>query len=472
MRSTSSLFRASVRLACVVSILLGGGSQAFAQGFYYKEVVKDGRIYVFNIAANAERFAITGEMGVGITKPGAGPNGETVVGDNERALQLFFFKHGISEAVPDPVPPIQTFVWRDGKLRVTTDTAYLEISNRVQVRYTYDDPRGSRLITGTGAPGDPLGSFRIRRAKFKLEGWMIRTWLSYETQVNYPALNGSNVGALLEDAAFDIDLSKGRGRFRVHVGQFKPPYGAQEMTSSGNQQFVDRALVSNIFFRGRETGVALWGSTPGNKLEWRVGVFNGNSMTRVVNDNNQYQVNARLMWQPNGSQVLNQRAWVTGALYSEVDFESTTVPIYAVALNYERQNNHLVTVGTVGAANDQKWHALGIDGIYKYKGFSANGMSTFARRTPEVGGKFDSTGSFIQFGKLFSKRRYETAFRYGWTDPSDIVGSNLQTEIRVAFSYYYARHGLKWQSDIGQTLVQGAPQVRSNEFRSQLQFVF
>ena len=37
-------------------------------------------------------------MGIGITKPGVGPNGETVVGDNERAMQLYFFKHGISEA--------------------------------------------------------------------------------------------------------------------------------------------------------------------------------------------------------------------------------------------------------------------------------------------------------------------------------------------------------------------------------------
>ena len=44
-------------------------------------------------------------MGVGITKLGAGPNGETVVGDNERALQLYFFKHGISEPVPDPPAP-------------------------------------------------------------------------------------------------------------------------------------------------------------------------------------------------------------------------------------------------------------------------------------------------------------------------------------------------------------------------------
>ena len=89
-------------IAAAVFIL--GTSAGAAQGLYYKEIVKDGRIYVFNIAANAERFEKTGEMGVGITKPGAGPNGETVIGDNERALQLFFFKHGISEPVPDPPP--------------------------------------------------------------------------------------------------------------------------------------------------------------------------------------------------------------------------------------------------------------------------------------------------------------------------------------------------------------------------------
>jgi hypothetical protein len=456
----------------LVSLLISGAGTAFGQGFYYKEITKDGRIYVFNNAANAERFEKSGEMGVGITRPGVGPNGETVVGDNERALQLFFFKHNISEAVPEPTPPVQTIVWRDGKTRITTDAAYLEISNRVQVRFTQDDPNGARTIAGTSGPGEPVGSFRIRRAKFKLEGWMIRTWLTYETQVNYPALNGSNAGALLEDAALDIDVSKGRGLFRVHAGQFKPPYGAQEMTSSGSQMFVDRALASNTFFRGRETGVALWGATPSNKFEWRIGVFNGNSMTRVANDNNQYQVNARLMWQPNGSQVLNQRAWVSGPLYSESDFESTTAPIYAVAINYERQNNFLATAGTAGAANDQKWHSVGVDGIYKFKGFSANGMYTLARRTPEVGSKFDAQGSFIQFGKLFHRRQYEVAARYGWQRPSDIVQNNQAFEYRVAFSYYYARHGLKWQTDLGQIATQGTPQVRSNELRSQLQFIF
>jgi hypothetical protein len=456
-------------LGCI-AMVLAAAAPAVGQGFYYKELKKDDRIYVFNVAANAERFEKTGEMGIGITKPGVGPNGETVVGDNERALQLFFFKHGISEPVPDPVAPVQLIVWRDGKTRITTDNAYLEISNRVQLRFTDEKPDDNTQLAGTPAKGDRRGSFRIRRAKFKLEGWIMRPWLTYETQINYPAVTGSNVGAILEDAALDVDFSKGKGTFRVHAGQFKPPYGAQELTSSGSQMFVDRALVSNSFFRGRDTGVALWGATPNNKFEWRIGLFNGNGLTRTTNDNNKFQYNARLMWQPNGSQVLNQRAWVTGALYSESDFESTATPIYAVAINWENLDNFAATTG-----NDQKFNALSLDGIYKFRGFSVNGMYALARRRPETGAKFEQAGGFIQAGKLFSRRRYEIGARFGTFDPTDLTARNDTREARGVLSYYYARHGLKWQSDFGRVDVQAGPTaatVKTWELRSQLQFIF
>ena len=138
--------------------------------------------------------------------------------DSERALQLFFFKHGISEAVPEPPAPLQRIEWRDGKTRITTDLAYLEISNRVQVRYTQEFPDDlSPILPGTANAGDSRGSFRIRRAKFKLEGWFwippqvapsprIMPKLSYELQLNWAAVASNvgaqpaNVGAILEDA--------------------------------------------------------------------------------------------------------------------------------------------------------------------------------------------------------------------------------------------------------------------------------
>jgi phosphate-selective porin OprO and OprP len=451
-------------------------------GLYYKEIRKDDRIYVFNIPAEAERFEASGEMGRALTRPGSGPKGETVVGDSERALQLFYFKHGLSEVVPDPIAPTQRLEWRDGKTRITTDLAYLEISNRVQVRYTHEFPDDTITLPGTGGPGDSKGSFRIRRAKFKLEGWLFhppgvapapitQPKITYEVQLNWPALTGANIGAILEDANIGIDPT-GSGKFRVLFGQFKPPFGRQEMTSSGNQQFVDRALGSNEFARGRDTGVAVQGALGNNAFEYRFGVFNGNGLTRTLNDNASFQVNGRLMWQPNRSQPLAQRAWVSGALYSEADFESTTVAIYAFGLNYEHNDFHRTTTG-----NDLKSDIFGIDGVYKYKGIFATGEYYFRQRTPETGDKFDANGGFLQFGVMLNQfRTWEAAFRYGTRDVNNILGNDNIDEIRGGISYYYRRHTLKFQTDVGQVstgLGAAAGTKRKDiELRMQAQFIF
>ena len=91
-------------LLCAALLLTVAAPDTRAQGLYYKEIRKGDRIYVFNVAANAERFEKSGELPTGLTRPAAGPSGETVFADNERALQLFFFKHGIAEQVPEPEP--------------------------------------------------------------------------------------------------------------------------------------------------------------------------------------------------------------------------------------------------------------------------------------------------------------------------------------------------------------------------------
>jgi hypothetical protein len=196
-----------------------------------------GRIYVFNLGAEYERWVATGETGRAITRLNYGPSGETVVFDSEEAIDLYNFKHDIAEVVVKPKPPRLEVVWRDGKTRITTDSAYLEMSTRIQTRYTHELPDDAVQLAGTANKGDDKGSFRIRRAKFKLEGWAMKPWLTYEFQINVPAVTGSNAGAILEDASIDVDATKGRNRFRIKFGQFKPAWGRQEMTSSGSQSF-------------------------------------------------------------------------------------------------------------------------------------------------------------------------------------------------------------------------------------------
>jgi phosphate-selective porin O/P len=109
----------SLRVLCrgllAVAVLAVTTGAAFAQAPtawapFYAEVPKDGRIYVFAVGARYDTFEKSGgtEVGQAITRPGYGPNGETVVFDSESAINLYNFKHdkpGEYFAPPKVTPP-------------------------------------------------------------------------------------------------------------------------------------------------------------------------------------------------------------------------------------------------------------------------------------------------------------------------------------------------------------------------------
>ncbi|MFI5179968.1 MAG: hypothetical protein ACHQPI_01080 [Thermoanaerobaculia bacterium] len=80
-------------LGLVATVLVLTVGAASAQGLWYKEVERDGRIYVFNTAKKLDAWQKSGDMGVAITLVGHGPNGETVVAENEMAIDLYNLKH-------------------------------------------------------------------------------------------------------------------------------------------------------------------------------------------------------------------------------------------------------------------------------------------------------------------------------------------------------------------------------------------
>src|SRR5512134_3108118 len=82
---------------------------------YYREFKKEDRYFVFNNPTAADAFEKSGETGVGITRIGIAPKGESVFADNETVLELFLFKYGLNAEVKRaPAPPLN-IVWRDGK---------------------------------------------------------------------------------------------------------------------------------------------------------------------------------------------------------------------------------------------------------------------------------------------------------------------------------------------------------------------
>jgi hypothetical protein len=441
-------------------VMLSGWSATRAQGAFYMEEARDGRIYVFNLMSVYEEWKKTGEMGKSITRVGAGPKGETIVFDSEEAIHLYNFRHGLPGEVILKAPekkPVMSVGWKDGKTTFEFEKAAINLSNRIQFRFTDEQPDG----------GEAKGSFRIRRAKTKFDGWIYSKNLTFELQMNWADtvdFTGRNQ-RFLEDAALNYDLTGGRKAFMVKGGQFKIPFARQELTSSGSLQFVDRSIVSGVFGGpARDQGLQLWGQTPQGRLEYRAGLFNGNGINRSANDNSDYQYSGRVTWQPFGD-----------VRYSEADFESAGKPLLAIAAIYQSNDS---TVGDPnGSAVDNT--TMGGDLVFKYKGLSVFGDYFHRVSEPERAGAedFRSEGWTAQAGLFVYKRYVEVAARYAVVDPTDVptgaspLANDRQFERGAALNWYLNKHNLKLQSDYRQIETETSG-TTLDEYRLQMQWIF
>lgn len=437
--------RKSTLLAAVLCLLaLAGATAARAQimGLYYQEVEKDGRVYVFNTPERHKSFMESGEIGTAVTLIGRAEGGKTLVAENETAADLYFFKHdlpGYERETPKPPKPAFDVSWKDGKTTIKSKNAQLAISNRVQVRLTHEDPDG----------GDTKDSFRIRRAKTKFEGWVYSSDLTYELQMNWAD------STPLEDANINYDFTRGKKAAQLKIGRFKVPFGRQELTSSGSQQFVDRSIVSNEFAKGRDNGIQIHGQSGSGKFHWAGGVFNGAGRTASSNDNDEFQYNARIQYDILG---VDKKP-------SEIDFDSKGEPILAIALQYESNDKFGATSG-----DDTDRTITGYDVMLKMGGLFAFVEAFDAEVDRESGATFDQEGIHGQIGYLFADK-FDVAFRYASWDPSKSVANNDRTETGIALGYFWNKHNHKLQADFRE-VEDDATGASNNEFRLQYQIIF
>ncbi len=112
-RSHRSTTKPTLQLIVAFAVAIAAVTAATAQvtSLYYQEVVKDGRVYVFNTPERFKAFSVSGEMGPNITLVGRGSKGETVVAENETALDLYLFRHDLPAYDPPAAkndPPAAT----------------------------------------------------------------------------------------------------------------------------------------------------------------------------------------------------------------------------------------------------------------------------------------------------------------------------------------------------------------------------
>lgn len=353
-----------------------------------------------------------------------------------------------------------------------TSNFELKISTRTQFRYTY-------TMTDDLSLTDDNGAFNLPRTRLRLDGFAFYPWLKYKVQYDFtgqayttatsvtvPADNGvdpntvslaNKPGPDLRDLYFDLTRQPWAS---VRLGQFKAPLGMQEMTSSGDQEFVDRSIASAAFAPSRQQGVMLWGTSYAKKFGYEAGVFNGNARNVSVNDNPGYMYVGRVHWDPMGEYKLSESSvdhpekalWTIGAAYMLSTTESSLLKT-AQELSQDT-----------------------LEGFFAFKLKRLYVLADYYARTQEQTGTapdVDSTGAIAQVGVFLVPRKLEVAARWSELDPNTDVDDNVQTESRIVFGYYFSKHDLKFQADYGQVENEAsATDEKTNQFRAQLQVVF
>lgn len=272
--SVRSVLGVLVGAAMILVLSAGLAGIASGQGLYYKEVTKNGKVFVFNSASAYKEWQKSGEIAKAITIAGQGEKGETVVAENETAIDLYNLKHD-RPAYERPATKATATV-HPTALRIG-ESGELRLSGLAQAWYIVDD---SPAATGTSQLGNTTGinTFRLRRAEIKLSGKITPAWgfeVMFDPSKSQNTAAGQD-GKILQDLAISYQGLKGHD---IAIGQKKIYLTEEGVRSSAALDFAERSVVVRQISDRREIGL-FW------KADWSPLVTTWVSATTGTNANN------------------------------------------------------------------------------------------------------------------------------------------------------------------------------------------
>jgi phosphate-selective porin OprO/OprP len=393
---------------------------------------------------------------------------------------------GLPAAAQTPAPPPETKVDASrGGITISSGVNSLTIGARMQFRWTLDDREAfdaDIIGEGVGRADGPSSAFDVPRMRISFSGGAFRPWLKYEFQFDLSRTSGES-GSKIKDAV--IEIRPVDHNYRVLFGQFKAPFGLQQLTSSGRQQFVDRAITDNKFVPSRDMGVMVRSTFAGGTIGVDAGIFNGAGESRRQN-NRSHLLTGRVYYQPWGAYRLSE---------GSSDAGDDAVLHVGAGIRTGTQVQGRTASGVFDDADNQT--AMNAEFAYKARRLFATAeyfWMSDAQENPVDARDIDSRGFHAQASYMLVPRIIEAGVRYARIDPDTDVSSSDVTEIRGVVGYYWQGHNLKVQGDVGQVgfddgfsalasrARQGLPslgtrlvtgeRVRDTQLRVQLQIAF
>ncbi len=350
-------------------------------------------------------------------------------------------------------------VARQSDVKVAGKAEAVQFGGLVQAQSESGDRGDSRF-------SDSNARFYLRRVRVNVAGRFAEEFnFKAEMELAGSLANTSGFRAQLTDAYLNWNRFDSAN---VRVGQFKTPFGFEQLYLDPRLYTAERSLVSDRLTPGRQIGVQVGGEAYFERFNYALGFFNGSSTNQNFNDNDKFLSTARVSVVPLSGRFLEQTSrWSVGANA----FRSTDASVAAAPeLGFDSTpatpaKDNLFVGRRSGIGYDTQVEVGPFELWGEYLPGNFEPTNRLPRPRLRSDGWYGQASYFVIFDKLQLVGRLETF------DPdADIAGDTTRSSILGA-NWYFKQHDLKLQLDWMRSTVPGLSKEQQ-KIIARLQAVF
>jgi len=294
--------------------------------------------------------------------------------------------------------------------------------------------------------------FRLRRARVNLTGDFAEQF-DFKVEGDFGQGDGLNSN---RTAFSGTDIFVNWHQFpeaQVKVGQWKAPYGLEQLTPDPSLIIIERSLPTGAITPDRQIGAQLWGKPftniwPDEKdlLTYYAGIFNGNGRNVSVNDNNNFMYVGRLESTVFKSKVWGQESSLklgADVLNSRDDAGTNISPTLNLLVNDDGSLSPFVLPGADErtAWGVDAWLKLGpFDLIGEYLQEKVDGRTV--NGVPPGFADFTTSGYYITAAYFLIPKKLQLAVRWEDLNPGQKGNDGIHS-ITGGLNYYIHGDDLK-----------------------------
>ncbi len=331
--------------------------------------------------------------------------------------------------------------------------------------------------------GESRNTFYARKLRLFAKGRLFEPWITYKLEVD--ALS-NDLGIRRAVVAFDAvqqsatvnitkkDLTENDYRTlklvdfyvdfapnpyaKVRLGQFKIPFGHEELVSDSMLAIPNRSTASDFFTPKRDRGAMFHGAVPSGTIGYALGAFNGTGLDQGRNADPQLAYAARITVSSFGP-------------YQETESVLDNPRSFKVqgAFAYYNSRNHLYPDTLSPEIYDQRdtRQTVGVEAFWRHATVIAEGFTrkleiddntNQANRDVLINNaclgavaqsrlSCEARGFSVQ-GSWFLGDAHEVAARYSKVDNDKDTDNDERTEMTLAYTRFFRRHALRWTTSI------------------------